>query len=42
MNRNKAVKITTLGFNPWAKPREILEQIARQHGGYCRMVEPDS
>lgn len=40
LNADQTVKITTLGFDPSPIAKSLLEQIARQHGGNCRMVEP--
>ena len=39
LNADQTVKITTLGFDPSPMARGLLEQIARRHGGHCRMVE---
>jgi len=41
LNADHAVKITTLGFDPSPIAKGLLEQIARRHGGHCRMVEPN-
>ena len=46
LNADKAVAITTIGFDPsrgpdpQRGPRALLERIARRHGGHFRVVEP--
>jgi hypothetical protein len=40
LNAQRAVKITTIGFDPSPRPRQLLERIAREHGGNCRVVTP--
>ncbi len=40
LNAKSQVKITVIGFDPSPKPRALLERIARDHGGYFRVVEP--
>jgi len=41
LNRNGATRITTLGFLDPNDPNvKTLQQIATQHGGYWRLVEP--
>jgi len=38
MNPRREVRINTIGFDPSPGPRSLLERIARQHGGRCRIV----
>ncbi len=38
LNPLGAVRITTIGFDPSPGPRALLQRIAAQHGGNCRLV----
>jgi hypothetical protein len=38
LNKDRAVAITTLGFDPAPRCRGLMERIARNHGGHFRLV----
>ncbi len=40
LNRDRAARITTVGFDPPAYGRSLLARIARGHGGQSRIISP--